>query len=165
MLLFTILFNSIGSIGAFLIERHQAQKMSEFKITHLVDLLLVCIEKEPASGPRPVLLNKHELRYKGRVYDIVYKRISGHKTRYYALPDEFDTQTFNRLNQEVQWHSTSNKDNHHLLLTWIKLPWIPEHRLCSDGFNEDAESLRRPSHCDTPHPPYLTIPTPPPRLI
>lgn len=164
LLLAVLVFNSIGCIGLFIIERHETRKDSEFKIRHLTDLLFVRIVQDSGNGPQPVLLNKHELRFEGRMYDIVYRRTNGHEVSYFALPDERDTQSFASLNRVIQLQSQNNR-NHHTLLSWFK-SYIP---VTSAGLSRfipaNIPFFSYPPTDQLPQSPFSDIPTPPPRPV
>lgn len=173
LLLSCFLMNAIGYVGLYalmrwhivheiseLIERHDSEDYSE--------LILSKKQIDSADG-QFTRINKHEFRYKGKMYDIVSQNKIGDSIRYTVIHDRKDELNFDRLatNTNLQDQSSADSPAHKsaLLDTMVKNLYAPlffqvTRRYNIKTFSSIISAIQLQNLPDTP---FLQVPVPPPK--
>lgn len=105
-MLFLLLYQPISYLTIFKIQQYQIRDSIKQRITAGIakdDLVLIKLPNASKEEPGYFswLMPERELRFHGKMYDIVCEEAQGDTTNYYCILDETETGLFANLSKEV----------------------------------------------------------------
>jgi len=166
--------NAIGYVGLYAITRlqivHEISELIEHHDTGAYSQLIFSKEDmNPARG-HFVRINKHEFRYKGKMYDVVSQQKIGDTIHFTVIHDHRDEINFDQLaaNTNLQEQSQANpKSADHVLLdTMVKSLFAPLYFPSTKpiSFKPHIHALTALFCFELPANPFQRVPVPPPKI-
>jgi len=125
LLLFIFLYNIGGYFIAFIAIQYQVRNEIKAQIREGIaedELHQIILPANPEVNTDFSLDDEQEIKYNGKMYDIVKQIVKGDSIYFYCILDEEETELFEDLDEDVEKEiaSASNKDKLKTLKNFIK---------------------------------------------